>query len=404
MILKLTLFYTIGFAILYLEPIPVAGVSFGILWKLILILLLFLPILYKILKEKYMETFTFLTIVFAFKILISYTSMDYIISTLTLFTKELMLPILYFFFILKSEEETLVFVAKHFSILIIISFIPYMLNILTPLNHGYNLSAYGLENQYGLVGSFMNPHTASISLAFALIVITRHINKDNSKIENSFLLLILFFGLYEILLTYVRTGFVVYIVVGLYLLLKDITIKKIVLLFMLATTLFMGGFYLYKTNDIVRMRLSDKNKYVKEAQPGSGRLQYWNAAIENWLNDEDIVIFIGLGEEYAMDKMEERIGERLFAHNKFFQVLQREGLIGFGLLLAILFSLQSFLSRHKESKYYTTAIAIFIGILTEMMFQGGFYFNVVFLFAIYLALLKKDYINQIKIKGKTNAN
>ncbi len=399
MTLKLILFYIIGFIILYLEPIHVAGVSFGILWKLVLIMLLFLPILYKILKEKYMETFTFLIIIFALKILISYTSMDYIVSTLTLFTKELMLPILYFFFILKLDEKSLLFLAKHFSILIILSFVPYMLHILTPLCHGYNLSAYGLDNQYGLVGPFMNPHTASISLAFALIVITRHISRDNTKIENAFLLFILLLGLYEILLTYVRTGFVVYIIVGLYLLLKNITLKKMVLLITLAITLFMGGVYLYNTNDIVRMRLSDKNKYVKKAQPGSGRLQYWQSAVENWLDDEDIVIFIGLGEVYAMDKMEDRIGERLFAHNKFFQVLQREGLIGFGLLLAILFSLKSFLSKHRESKYYTTSVAIFIGILTEMMFQGGFYFNVMFLFAIYLALLKKDYLEHIN-KGK----
>ena len=390
MIQKLTLFYIIGFTILYLEPVPIAGVSFGILWKLILILILILPIMYKIFKEKHMETFAFITIIFALKILISYSSMDYMISTLTLFTKELMLPILYFFFILKSDEKTLLFLAKHFSILIIISFVPYMLNILTPLGMGYDLSAYGLDNQYGLVGPFINPHTASISLAFALIVITRHINKDNNKIENIFFLIILVLGFYELMLTYVRTGFSVYIVAGLYLLLKDITIKKIILLLILSLTLLIGGSYLYKTNDVVRMRLSDKNKFVKKADLGSGRLDYWKAAIENWSNDEDIVIFIGLGEEYAKDKMEEKVGERLFAHNKFFQVLQREGLIGFGLFLAILFSLKSFLSRHKQSKYYTTAVAILIGMLTEMMFQGGFYFNVTFLFAIYLALLKKD--------------
>ncbi len=387
---RLILFYTIGFSILYLELIPIAGVSFGILWKSILILALFLPILYKILQEKYIDTFAFLIIIFAFKILISYSSMDYIISTITLFTKELMLPILYFFFILKMDEESLLFLAKHFAILLVLSFVPYMLHLLTPLGHGYNLGAYGLENQYGLVGPFLNPHTASISLAFALIVITRNITKENSKIENIFFLSILALGFYELTLTYVRTGLVIYIIVGLYLLLKEITLKKIVLLFMLGLTLLMGGIYLYKTNDIVRMRLSDKNKYVKKAELGSGRLDYWKTAIINWSNDEDIVLFIGLGEVYAMDKMEERIGERLFAHNKFFQVLQRDGLIGFALLLAILFSLKSFLSRHKHSKHYTTAFAIFIGILIEMMFQGGFYFNVVFLFAVYLALLKKD--------------
>jgi Ni,Fe-hydrogenase I cytochrome b subunit len=108
------------------------------------------------------------------------------------------------------------------------------------------------------------------------------------------------------------------------------------------------------------------------------------------MHDDLSVIFIGLGEEYANQKMEDSIGERLFAHSEFFQILQQEGLIGLTLLLSILFSLRFFIYQHKNSIYYSTAFAIFIGIVVEMTFQGGFYFNVVFLFSIYLALLKQE--------------
>jgi O-antigen ligase len=147
------------------------------------------------------------------------------------------------------------------------------------------------------------------------------------------------------------------------------------------------------------MRLSDKNKFVQKSDPGSGRLLYWKTAIKNVTSENTTVLFIGLGEIYALDKMEKNIGERLFAHNKFFQVFQREGIIGFLLMLSMLFSMKSFINRYKNSQYYNTTMALFVGLLIEMFFQGGFYFNIILILGIYLALLKKDSIKHITTKG-----
>jgi uncharacterized membrane protein len=388
--IKIIAFYLIGFIILYLEPIEIGGLTIGILWKLLLLLFLFFPILYHTLNYKKIDIFILFYILFAFKLLISYSSFDYPKVTFTIFTKALMLPMLYLYFIIKIESRTLLFLAKHFSLLIVVSFLPYIFGLLEPLGEGYQLVAYGLNDSFGLVGVFLNPHTASISLAFAMIVITTNINRENKKRENLFYLLILALGFYELMATYVRTGIVIYMCVLLYLLMRDINIKKIVLLLTLGSFAFAGGVYLYQTNEIVRMRLEDKNKYVEDGGAGSGRLLYWKTAMNNWMNDDLSVIFIGLGEEYANDKMEDSIGERLFAHSEFFQILQQEGLIGFTLFLTTLFSLGFFISQYKNSIYHTTAFAIFLGIIVEMTFQGGFYFNVVFLLSIYLALLKHE--------------
>lgn len=391
---KLISFYIVGFIILYLEPIPIAGITFGILWKIILIGILFFPVLYQSFKSKYMELFAFILILFAVKMLISYSSMDYLLNTLTIFLKALMLPILYLYFILKVREETLVFLAKHFSILIVLAFIPYILGFLTPLGEGYDLSAYGLDGQYGLVGPFIRPHSASISIAFALIIITRSLNKNNTRIENIFLGLLVLLGFYELIATYVRTGLVIYLIVILFLFMKNFNIQKFIMLTMTFWILFLGGLYLYNTNDIVKMRLNDNNKYVEDGGLGSGRLLYWETSIKNWLGEDVVVVFIGLGEEYALDKMEENIGERLFAHSEFFQVLQQEGLIGFVLFILSLFLLYIYIKSYKFSPYYTSALALYIGVFIEMLFQGGFYFNMVFLLAIYLALLKKETLCQ----------
>jgi len=152
-----------------------------------------------------------------------------------------------------------------------------------------------------------------------------------------------------------------------------------------------GAFmYILATSEVAKMRFEDRNKYVKHDEVGSGRLTYWKSAVENWSNDEDIVIFIGLGEMYAEEKMERAVGLKIFAHNEFFQMLQQEGLIGFGLFLSCLITVFRYIKRYKASPYYRNSMAIFIGMLTMMMFQGGFYFNIVLFLSIYLAIQKQD--------------
>ena len=398
MIKKLTLFYAIGFLILYLEPIQIGGLTFGILWKIALMGLLFIPLIYATVQKKQIELFAFISILFAFKVLISYSSFDYLMNTLTIFAKTLMFPMLYIFFILKLSKETLLFLAKHFAILIILSFIPYMLGILTPLGEGYNLEPFGLDGQFGLVGPFINPHSASISIAFAMIVVTGQIKRENSLSENLFYIALLLLAFYELIDTYVRTGIMIYLVTLMFYYLQNINFKKVLLLIFTTIVLVAGSIYLINTNETAKMRFQDKNKYMKKSDLGSGRLEFWKSAVENWLDDDFSVIFIGLGEEYAKDKMYEDVGLRIFAHNEFFQTLQQEGLIGMALFLSYLFLINAFLKRNRSSSYHTTAKALFLGMLTMMMFQGGFYFNIVFFLAIYLAVLKLEYLERVEEK------
>jgi len=400
MSLKLLLFYFIGFIILYLEPVSIGGVTFGILWKLVLMFFITLPILHDSFRKKQIELFVFFSILFAIKTLVSYSSFEYIVTTLTIFIKGLMLPILYLFFINKMKKETLTFIAKHFSILIILSFIPYVLGLIEPLAEGYDLSAYGLDGQYGLIGPFINPHSASISVAFSMIIITFQIKKTNKHLENLFYLLILAFGFYALLLTYVRTGLTIYVLILFYLYLQNINLKKVLLIIMSMFILTAGTIYLFETSEVVRMRLEDKNKYVDKGEVGSGRVTFWKTAVNNWLNDDFSVIFIGLGEEYGKDKMEKVVGLRIFAHNEFFQTLQQEGLIGLIIFLLSLFYLNRFIKNYQKSNYYLVTRVIFLGLITEMMFQGGFYFNIVLLLSIYLALIKKEFLEQTQINMK----
>jgi len=402
MSLKLLLFYLVGFMVLYLEPINVGGLTFGVLWKLLFILVVFLPIFYKILHDKYMDLFAFILIVFAFKTLISYSSLENVLGTLTIFIKTLMFPLIYLYFVQKLKSETLLFIAKHFAILIIISFIPYLLGLLEPLGEGYPLYAYGLENQFGLVGPFINPHSASISLTFAMLVLTLQIKKSNHLRENLFYIALLLFAFYVLVGTYVRTGIAIYLLTLLFMYLRPLNLKKIIL--MTSTVLILGGLasYLISNNEILKMRFEDRNKYSEDTGFGSGRLAFWQAAVENWLNDESSVILIGLGEEYSKDKMYEAVGLRIFAHNEFFQVLQQEGLIGIILFVTAIFLLYQFIYRYQLFKYHKESLTIFIGLMIMMMLQGGFYFNVLLFLSLYLALLKKTSLEGLENPKKVD--
>lgn len=404
MSLKLILFYFIGFIVLYLEPVSLGGFTFGIIWKLIFILVLFLPIFYKVLQDKYMDLFAFILIIFAFKTLISYSSLDYLMGTLTIFIKALMFPIMYLYFVQKIKSETLLFIAKHFAILIILSFIPYMLGILEPLGEGYSLYAYGLDGQSGLVGPFINPHSASISLAFAMIVISLQIGKTKIFQANLFYFLLILFAFYLLVNTYARTGIAVYLLTILFISLRRLNLKKALLV--TSSLLVLGGLgsYLISNNEVMQMRFEDRNKYTDDAGFGSGRLAFWYSAVENWLNDDSSVILIGLGEEYAKDKMYESVGLRIFAHNEFFQVLQQEGLIGIVLFLTAIFLLYQFIHRYHLYKYHKESLALFVGMLLMMMLQGGFYFNVILFLSIYLALLKKSSLEGLTHPTKVNEN
>jgi len=403
MSVKLLLFYFIAFIILYLEPIEViGGLTFGIIWKLILMVFLLFPIIHAILRDKYIESFAFFAILLAFKILISYTSMDYLITTLTLFTKAMMFPLLYLYFNEKiKNNETLIFMVKHFSILIILSLLPYMFGLLEPFEKGYDLAEFGHVGEYGLIGPFIKPHSASITIAFAMIIVTTHMTKRNSLLLNLFYIGLLLLGFYELIETYVRTGIAIYIIVLAYIYLKDISFKKILLIILTMFMFLAATVYLYQTNEIVQMRIDDKNKYSKgnEGSGGSGRLIFWANAIENWLDDDPAVIYIGLGYDYAREKMYEDVGLLIFAHNHFIQMLQQEGLIGFTLFMIHIFLIYRFIFRNKQSKYHTATNAIFIGILVEMMFQGGFFFNLVLYLSVYLVVLKRDALDRLnKIK------
>jgi len=150
------------------------------------------------------------------------------------------------------------------------------------------------------------------------------------------------------------------------------------------------GIYIYETNPVFNMRVNDENIYKKQ-ELGSGRLDIASNAVNNWSTDSLEAIFIGLGYEYGLEKMYKSIGNKIFAHNNFIQILQQEGLIGALFFLLFLYYLFRYIMYHRQSKYYAVTMALFIGYITEMLLQGNFLFHLIIILSTFLALLKVEY-------------
>lgn len=386
---KLSIIYTLAFILLYIEVLPIAGVKISVLWKITLMSYILLIVSYKLISIKRIDTFIFFYFLLAVKGFFSISSMDYMLITIELFIKNIFFVGLYLYFIHFISEKKLILIGKYFAILIIISFIPFILNILQPFSEGYGLYRYGAEGEFGLIGIFQRVHAASITVGFSMIIVFFHLLEEVNKKIKYIYIVILLLGLYILIFTYVRTGIVIFFIGFLYLYLKSKIKFKYTKIILITIILSMISVYIYNNNKIIQMRTTDKTIYNNDGAIGSGRFKYAYHAIDNWHSEGFSSIIIGLGQEYARDLMFEDVNNRIFAHNGYVQILQTEGLIGIILFILFLIYLIKFLYNKRFNSYYKINIAIFLAYLTMMFLQGGVYFYMMLYIALYLALLNK---------------
>lgn len=393
--LKMILFYFFIFLLLYIEPIAIGGIKISILWKILLLATISLPIIINIATKKRIEPFVFFAILLSIKMLFSISSFEYFNITIGIVAKNLLLPMLFLFFVLKFTSEQLIFFAKHFSILIILSFVPFILGILEPMSEGYALVGFGLKDSFGLIGVFQKAHAASETLGTVLIVLFYFFQNEKNKYMKLMFVGLLGLGVYELILTYARAGMLIAFIGMFYLWIKEKGSKKYITAIMLIVPIVFMSIYMYSTDPVFQMRINDENAYNKNKDMGSdrigsGRLKYAETALNNWYEEGLTSHIMGLGMGYGLIKMEQAIGSPIFAHNGYIQILQQEGLIGLFLFLLYLFSLLKYIYNRKANMYYKISMAIVLGYLTEMLVQGNFVFALDVLIAAFLALMKKS--------------
>lgn len=390
--LNIILFHTIFFFLIYLEPINIGPIKFSILWKIPLLLLLVFYTLVYISRSLPIQSYSLFGFLFSLKKFFTFSSFAYIGSAFIEFSRFLIFPIVLYVFPKIFKTKQLEFIVKNFSILVVLSFVPFMLGLLEPLGEDTSLGAYGYSEASSLIGFFQNPHSASISLAFSVIILFYFFQNSITKKDKLFFSFLILLGVLEIYLVLVRTGWAMLLFAVIYVLYKkrkaSVYMKYIPLLF-IGVLVF---YFQYQSNDILQMRLQDTNKYQQEAILGSGRLLFVYYAFQHWLNNGMEPIAIGLGTEYAKNLMEIDTGLRVFAHNGFIEILQSDGLIGMMFYLLMVFYLYRYIRKNRRSKYYLITSTLFFVYLVEMLFQGGDYFFVYILFASFISLIKLESI------------
>lgn len=385
------------FLVFYFEVFELGGVKLAVLWKAAFILILFFDILNK------GSSFRFQRLVlwgglFSFESFWNYSLTDSPLDNLSESMKNIYIPIIVAAF--GARCASLVAAQKVYlamldvSTFVILSGFPFLIGVLEPVGVGYDLTLFGLDGN-GFIGLFQTAHTSSISIGFALIVLFFHLNNNFvSAGQKLWLFSLVGIGVLSMYMTYVRTGYFV-LIVGLVAVLFSTRAKfpwvKVVAL---SICLIFAGFVLFENSEVFRLRMLGLNVHTEESQAGgggvgSGREQFWVAAL-TYFSEQDIPVQIfGLGSSVGKALMEKAVGIRIYAHNGFVDVLQFNGYLGLLIYLGFLYCIALEVLKSRLSPNFPLVVALFSAYLAQMLVQGERVFIADVLFALSLIVVKK---------------
>lgn len=375
--------YIIIFFLIYLGSIPLGPTTFSQLWKIPLFIYLFWQVL--IIRNRSKPGFIKWSYARAAKNLVtSGFSVSYIPGFID-FLRYMMFPLMYEFASIKIKSiEQLNKILLGFAQFIIISGIPFVLGILKS-NSTHEVDINVVDSYSGM---FQNSHGAAITTTTAVLILLAFLKLKSKIIKFKALnYVLLVFGIYIIYLTYIRTGYAMF-VIGLICLYipKNFTIKQMVSAAVALSILGFGFYYLLETNVTFYNRIFDIRNGQQTAA-GSGRLLFWKASIDLWLNGNLFEVLFGFGYEGLLDHIYKAVGLRVYAHNEFFTQLGQNGLIGVVFFLGYLVSLFGFIWKRRKRPSFRLAIAIFFLYVSLMLTQGGMWFELdVFMAMVFVKL------------------
>lgn len=268
-------------------------------------------------------------------------------------------------------KDIILFLARFVTL----SFVPFLFGLLDNdlASQMTNESAAEIIEEAGkLCGIFTRSHGASSIAAIALVVLF-YFHKREKKSMRQLDLVCILLGLWGLLRTYARGGWLM-LVVGLFILYcRHLNMKKIMRLVAVGLVILYGIVYLAQTNEYFYNRLTDKNEQgVQNSKVGSGRLFFTANGINFWLDSENAQQYL-IGQGYdALCRYQEKIsGLYIYCHNGFVDALAQNGLLGFLFMLLFNLYLLRYIRRFKNSPSYDLGLAIVLMEITFQLVQGG---------------------------------
>lgn len=379
--------------ILFLESGKIGSLNFAAIWKIPIV---FYLIYYTYLKNKNrIKSVQFVICGGLFCLIYPLHSniLNSILPEIMDVTKIILIPTTAFFLFdrFKHTPAKIVKLIFWFSVFLIWSNVPYLFGIINPVVQKDYTEAFGegMSKDAGFSGPFLSIHAQGVIMAVSVLFIINLVYRYPKKFRktNLFLLATVLIGVYCLYLSFARTGWLFFIISFTFLFLNKESLKQVKNLrriFIIFFLLICGIYYLIVSNESFRRRLFDEREYVNRARNeeiGSGRLWLTTAAISNWKNSDLASVFMGYGIEKGFEKMNQRIGLRLIAHNGYVDILQRSGVKG--IVLFLLFIILLFrVIKESSSRFSYFTFSIFFGWLLVGAVQE---FTMVYL-NIYLGL------------------
>lgn len=389
------------FGLFYSENFSIGSISISQLWKIPLVLYM-LYTLYINREKIFSSKIKYRNIAFL-QAIQKFFNADILITPIQcgiLVTKYLNFPLLLCSIPiwLKGKSKTINFLVR-FCQYGILSYIPFLLNILNEPREAYGAEEIlQFKNAVAShVGLFQNPHGASAFLSISFIVILYYIKTHKlNKLSLIYNYILLTLGAYCLYVTYVRTGYVMFIIgILVFVWPTKVTLRHIVLFFttiICCTSIF---FFLLNTNDYFKMRVLDLNEYGKEKKTkGSGRLIFAHNGIHLWLYDSNIYTYImGHGQEAVKDnnaKMLNNPKARIYSHNGYVDALAQNGIIGLLLMLGLYYYMFTRIRQIKRTSSYRLGLSWLSMQLIFQLFQGGVGFITDLISALILIIIEYD--------------
>jgi O-antigen ligase len=375
--------YIILFVLIYFGAVKIGPITFSQIWKIPLFVFLIWQVLIKrndkklgMIKWSYARA-TKNLVTANFSVSYFYGIVDFI--------RYMMFPLMFEYAYRNIKNiRKLDKILLGFAQFIILSGIPFSLGILESKAE----DAQSFIDFDSYIGMFQNTHGASITTTTAVLILMAYLKINSTIIKYKKLnYALLIYGVTLIYLTFVRTGYLMFIVGVVFLFLpKKLNFKQV--MSGLAVFLILGvGFYvLLETNETFYNRIFDIRN-GKQTAAGSGRFLFWMASFELWYNGSVFEMLFGHGFHDLIMYMYQKTGLPVFAHNEFFTQLGQNGLLGVIFFIGYLISLFKFIWRRKILPSYRLAMAIFFLYGSLMMTQGGMWFELdIFMVLVFVKL------------------
>lgn len=399
---KYLFFFLLFFLVHYLEGMEdIGGFSFAQLWKTPLLLYL---LLFNMMCLKSRTLFEKSNYLLSIEYLLSPETLIRPISVVITVIKQLpfVLFFRYWIVVFNERKESLEKILYSFAQFICLSTIPFLLDMMQPLEDYRNAEAFGIEGLTYFSGILGSPHAAASYFCASILVLLNGflLNRFQTKASKFYNASLIIIGLVSIFKAYTRTGWLM-LFVGLFCFvrLSKVTVRQAtVTLFALLISI--GGvIYLYNNNQAFQARLTGKNIFEDNSGEhletgGSGRISFWYNAVNNlWNADNVYCSLFGRGYTQVVEDNFRTTGMRVFSHNQFLDSFSQNGLLGVSLLILFYFFLYSFIKR-RNGEYKRLCNGLFFSNLTFAIFQNEMYFNFAFIFSLAVALLSMENDNE----------